>query len=124
MQLCAGVTRHVSAVLTVSLGADEAGGGAVEEGEEAGHGQADVRVSGPQVQSGEPGEVNLQDVLRSHLHIGHLHGDTEISLFVAGGAEFALSFKHFIPFIFILVVGTDLSYTAVIYFCQSFVLLF
>lgn len=71
------------AVLTVGLGADEAGGGAVEEGEEAGHGQADVRVGRPEVQRGEAGEVNLQDVLRSHLHIGHLHRDARISLCVS-----------------------------------------
>lgn len=79
----AGATRHANAVLTVGLCADEAGGGAVKEGEEAGHGQADVRVGGPQVQSGEPGEVDLQDVLWSHLNVGHLRRDTEVSLVVA-----------------------------------------
>lgn len=46
-------------VLTVSLCTDEAGGGAVKEGEEAGHSQADVSVGWPHVQSGEPGELNL-----------------------------------------------------------------
>lgn len=66
---------HPAAALTVGLCADEAGGGAVKEGEEARHGQADVRVGRPQVQSGEPGEVDLQDVLWSHLNIGHLHRD-------------------------------------------------
>lgn len=81
--IAAGVTRHANAVLTVGLCADEAGGGAVEEGEEAGHGQADVRVGGPQVQSGEPGEVDLQDVLWSHLNVGHLRRDTEVSPGVA-----------------------------------------
>lgn len=72
--------RHINTVLTVGLCADEAGGGAVEEGEEASHGQADVCVGRSQVQSGEAGEVNLEDVLWSHLHIGHLHGDTGVSL--------------------------------------------
>lgn len=76
----AGATCRSGAVLTVGLRADEAGGGAVEEGEQAGHGQADVRVGRPEVEGGETGEVNLQDVLRSHLNIGHLHGDTHISL--------------------------------------------
>lgn len=59
-------------LLTVSLCTDEARRGAVEEGEQAGHGQADVGVGGPQVQRGEPGELNLQDVLRGHLDVGHL----------------------------------------------------
>lgn len=91
----AGVTRRSNSVLTVGLGTDEAGGGAVEEGEEAGHGQADVRVGRPEVESGEAGEVNLQDVLRSHLNKGHLHGDTCISLCVS---DFIAFIKHFILF--------------------------
>lgn len=70
---CVFCGEGVNAVLTVGLGADEAGGGAVKEGEKAGHGQADVGVGGPQVQSGEPGELDLQYVLWSHLDIGHLH---------------------------------------------------
>lgn len=69
----------VNAVLTVSLGTDEAGGGAVKKGEKAGHSQADVRVGRPQVQSCESGELNLQNVLWSHLHIGHLHKDIDVS---------------------------------------------
>lgn len=77
----AGGTCRSNAVLTVGLCADEAGGGAVKEGEQAGHSQADVRVGRPEVESGEAGEVNLQDVLRSHLNIGHLHGDAQFSLF-------------------------------------------
>lgn len=71
----------MNAVLTVSLCTDEAGGGAVKEGEEAGHSQADVGVGRPQVQSGEAGELNLQDVLWSHLDIGHLHRDISHSFF-------------------------------------------
>ena len=59
-------------VLTVGLCTDQACGGAVEEREQARHRQADVRVGGPQVQRGEPGELDLQDVLGSHLHIRHL----------------------------------------------------
>lgn len=90
--------RWHEAVLTVGLCADEAGGGAVKEGEEAGHGQADVRVGRPEVESGEAGEVNLQDVLWSHLNIGHLHGDTQISLFGACVSDFGVSLKHFILF--------------------------
>lgn len=62
------------AALTVGLRADEAGGGAVKEGEKASHGQADVCVSWPQVQSGEARDLDLQDVLRSHLDVGHLQG--------------------------------------------------
>lgn len=77
--LCRG--GGVNAVLTVSLCTDEAGGGAVKEGEEAGHSQADVGVGRPQVQSGEAGELNLQDVLWSHLDIGHLHRDISHSFF-------------------------------------------
>lgn len=73
--------RGVNAVLTVSLCTDEAGGGAVKEGEEAGNSQADVGVGRPQVQSGEAGELNLQDVLWSHLDIGHLHRDISHSFF-------------------------------------------
>lgn len=96
--LSAGVTCHGNAVLTVGLCADEAGGGAVKEGEEAGHGQADVRVGRPEVESGEAGEVNLQDVLWSHLNIGHLHGDTQISLIGACVLDFDVSIKHFILF--------------------------
>lgn len=71
-----------NAVLTVGLGTDEAGGGAVKEGEKAGHGQADVGVCWSQVQSGEAGEMNLQNVLWSHLDIGHLHRDTDVRLCV------------------------------------------
>lgn len=70
-------------ILTVSLCADEAGGGAVKEGEKAGHSQADVGVGRPQVQSGEPGELNLQYVLWSHLDVGHLHRDAHVRLHVA-----------------------------------------
>lgn len=77
--LCRG--GGVNAVLTVSLCTDEAGGGAVKEGEEAGHSQADVGVGRPQVQSGEAWELNLQDVLWSHLDIGHLHRDISHSFF-------------------------------------------
>lgn len=96
--MSAGVTRHGNAVLTVGLCADEAGGGAVKEGEEAGHGQADVRVGRPEVESGEAREVNLQDVLWSHLNIGHLHGDMHISLFGERVLDFDASLKHFILF--------------------------
>ena len=46
-------------LLTVGLGADEAGRGAVEEGEEASYCQADVRVGRPEVQCGEAGELHL-----------------------------------------------------------------
>lgn len=70
----------VKSVLTVSLGTDEAGGGAVKEGEKAGHSQADVCVGWPQVQSGKPGELDLQNVLWSHLYIGHLHRDVGVRL--------------------------------------------
>lgn len=70
-------------VLTVSLCTDEAGGGAVKEGEKAGHSQADVSVGWPQVQSGEPGELNLENVLWGHLDIGHLHRDAGVRLSVA-----------------------------------------
>ncbi len=73
----------VNAVLTVCLCTDEAGGGAVKEGEKAGHSQADVGVGWPQVQSGEPGELHLQNVLWSHLDIGHLHRDADVRLSVA-----------------------------------------
>lgn len=73
MYHCVFCREGVNAVLTVSLGADEAGGGAVKEGEKASDSQADVGVGWPQVQSGEPGELNLQDVLWSHLDVGHLH---------------------------------------------------
>ena len=76
-------SKGVNAVLTVSLSTDEAGGGAVKEGEEAGHGQADVGVCWPQVQSGEPGELNLQNVLWSHLDIGHLHREAGVRRSVA-----------------------------------------
>lgn len=48
-----------SAALTVGLRADEAGGGAVKEGEKASHGQADVSVGRPQVQSGEARDLDL-----------------------------------------------------------------
>lgn len=76
-------------VLTVSLGTDEAGGGAVKEGEKASNSQADVCVSWPQVQSGKPGELNLQNVLRSHLNIGHLHRDVDVRLeFLSFAADF------------------------------------
>lgn len=84
----------VNAVLTVSLGTDEAGGGAVKEGEKAGHSQADVRVGWPQVQSGEPGELNLQYVLWSHLDIGHLHRYTDVSLHVAFHVALHLNISH------------------------------
>lgn len=67
----------VKVLLTVGLGTDEAGGGAVEEGEKAGHGQADVGVSWSQVQSGEAWELNLQNVLWSHFHIRHLHREVD-----------------------------------------------
>lgn len=70
----------MNVVLTLSLCTDEAGSGAVKEGEETGHSQADVSVSWPQVQSGEPGQLNLQNVLWSHLDIGYLHGDAEVRL--------------------------------------------
>lgn len=73
----------MSAVLTVCLCTDEAGGSAIKEGEEAGYSQADVGVSWPQVQSCEPGELNLQNVLWSHLDIGHLHGDADVRQCVA-----------------------------------------
>lgn len=63
----------VNRLLTVSLCTDETGCGAVKEGQKAGHSQADVGVGWPQVQRGEPGELNLQNVLWSHLHVGHLH---------------------------------------------------
>lgn len=63
-----------NAALTVGLSADEAGGGAVKEGEKAGHGEADVGVSWPQVQGGEAGHLDLQNILRSHLDVGHLQG--------------------------------------------------
>jgi len=59
-------------ILTVGLSTDEAGGCTVEEGQEARHGQADVGVGGPQVQRGEAGKLDLQDVLGSHLHVRHL----------------------------------------------------
>lgn len=62
------------AALTVGLRADEAGGGAVKEGEKASHGQADVGVSWPQVQSGEARDLDLQNVLWSHLDVRHLQG--------------------------------------------------
>lgn len=63
-----------NAALTVGLRADEAGGGAVKEGEKASHGEADVGVSRPQVQSGEARDLDLQNVLRSHLDVGYLRG--------------------------------------------------
>lgn len=94
----AGATCRSNTVLTVGLCADEAGGGAVKEGKEAGHGQTDVRVGRPEVESGEAGEVNLQDVLWSHLNIGHLHRDTQISLFGARVSDFDVFLKHFILF--------------------------
>lgn len=78
MKHCEGCCEAVNAVLTVSLCTDEAGGGAVKEGEEAGHSKADVAVSWPQVQSGEPGELSLQNVLWSHFDVGHLHRDAEV----------------------------------------------
>ena len=59
-------------VLTVGLSTDQACGGTVEEGEQARHRQADVGVGWPQVQGGEPGELHLQNVLGSHLHVRHL----------------------------------------------------
>lgn len=62
----------VNIVLTVSLGADETGRGAVEEGQQASHSQADVGVGRPQVQSSEPGKLHLQDVFWSHLDIRNL----------------------------------------------------
>jgi len=79
------VFRHegVNAVLTVGLGTDEAGGGAVKEGEKSGHSQADVCVSWPQVQRGEAGELNLQNIFWSHFDIGHLHRDTDVRPSVA-----------------------------------------
>lgn len=61
-----------AAALTVSTAADEAGRGTVEKAQEVGHSQADVRVCGPHVQSGEAGKADLQHVLRGHLHVGHL----------------------------------------------------
>lgn len=70
----------VNIVLTVSLGTDEAGGGAVKEGKKASNSQADVCVSWSQVQSGEPGKLNLQNVLWSHLDIGHLQKDEHVRL--------------------------------------------
>lgn len=73
--------ESVNTVLTVSLCTDEAGGGAVKEGEEAGHSQAYVSVGWPQVQSGEPGKLNLQNVLWSHLDIRHLHWDITVRLY-------------------------------------------
>lgn len=73
LRRCFCCCEGVKAVLTVGLGTDEAGCGAVEEGEKAGHSHADVSVGRPQVQGGEPGELNLQNILRSHLDIGHLH---------------------------------------------------
>lgn len=83
--VCDGVfcCEGVNAVLTVSLCTDQAGGGAVKEGEKAGHSQADVRVGRPHVQSGEARELNLQNVLWSHLDIGHLHREAKIRLPVA-----------------------------------------
>lgn len=72
------ICEGVNAVLTVSLCTDEAGGGAVKEGEKAGHSQADVGVGWPQVQSGEPRELNLQNILWGHLDIGHLHRDADV----------------------------------------------
>lgn len=74
--LCEGA----NAALTVGLRADEAGGGAVKEGEKASHGEADVGVSWPQVQSGEARDLDLQNVLRSHLDVGHLQGHTGTSV--------------------------------------------
>lgn len=71
--LCAGA----SAALTVGLRADEAGGGAVKEGEKASHGEADVGVRWPQVQSGEARDLDLQNVLRGHLDVGHLQGHAD-----------------------------------------------
>lgn len=47
--ICAFCHEGVNAVLTVSLCTDEAGSGAVKEGEKTGHSQADVRVGWPQV---------------------------------------------------------------------------
>lgn len=73
----------VNVVLTVSLCTDEAGGGAVKEGEKASHSQADVGVGWPQVQSGESGELNLQNVLWSHLYIRHLYRDANVRTSVA-----------------------------------------
>ena len=70
-------------ILTVSLCADEAGGGAVKEGENAGHSKADVCVGRPQVQGGEPGELDLQYVLWSHLDVGHLQRHADVRLSVA-----------------------------------------
>lgn len=67
-------------VLTVSLCTDEAGGGAVKEGEKTGHSQADVHVGWPQVKSGEPWELNLQNVLWSDFDIGHLHRNIVVKL--------------------------------------------
>lgn len=66
-----------NAALTVGLRADEAGGGAVKEGEKASHSEADVGVSWPQVQGGEARDLDLQNVLRSHLDVWDLqgHGD-------------------------------------------------
>lgn len=80
---CVLCRESVNIVLTVSLGTDEAGGGAVKEGEKAGHSQTDVGVGWPQVQSGEPGKLNFQNVLWSHLDIGHLHRYTNVRLYVA-----------------------------------------
>ncbi len=80
MHHCVFCCEGVNALLTVSLCTDEAGGGAVKEGEKTGHSQADVRVGRPQVQRGEPWELNLQDVLWSHLDIGHLHRDAYVRL--------------------------------------------
>lgn len=68
---------RTNAALTVGLRADEAGGGAVKEGEKASHGEADVGVSWPQVQSGEARDLDLQNVLRGHLDVGHLQGHAD-----------------------------------------------
>ena len=64
-------------ILTVRLSTDEAGGCTVEEREKASHCQADVGVGGSQVQRGEPGELDLQNILGSHLHVRHLRAGRE-----------------------------------------------
>lgn len=97
VKYCERCCEGANAVLTVGLCTDEAGSGAVKEGEEAGHSKADVGVGRPQVQSCEPGKLNLQNVLGGHLDVGHLHGDADVRMcapFLSPAVDFDISHSY------------------------------
>lgn len=58
--------------LTFSFGTDEAGSGAVKEIQDSCHSHADVGVAGVEVEGGEPLELQLQELLRSHFEVRNL----------------------------------------------------